>query len=159
MNSSFFNLVPILGIGALTGICSGLFGVGGGIVLVPILILFYKYTPQAASGTSLVALLLPVGLLGVIEYYKSGKITSDNIRFGLLVAVGLFFGTFVGARIAAHLPSGIMQRVFAAFLVLIAVRLWFAAAEGVAVKEPEDRPLRLKLRPSPFDGDYAFFTL
>lgn len=131
MNEAPTNIVSILFmlvIGLLTGVFSGIFGVGGGVILVPILVLLFKYAPQTASGTSLVALLLPVGLLGVLEYYKVGKIGPTHIYAGLIIAVGLFFGTYFGAKFAAHLPTEILQKCFAVFLIFIAIRLWFTAS-------------------------------
>lgn len=120
--------IPLMiSIGLVTGVFAGVFGVGGGVVLIPILVLGLKYTQQAASGTSLVALLLPVGLLGVIEYYKAGRLTGDQIRLGLFISLGLFFGTYLGARIGAALPAQTLQKAFAIFMVIIAVRLWFTA--------------------------------
>jgi uncharacterized membrane protein YfcA len=126
--SNLSSIVLMFLVGLLTGVFSGVFGVGGGVILVPILVLIFKYAPQTASGTSLVALLLPVGLLGVIEYYKVGKIGPPHIYSGLVIAVGLFFGTFFGARFAAHLPLAILQKCFAVFLIFIAIRLWFTAS-------------------------------
>lgn len=123
---TFGSIILMLAVGALTGVFSGIFGVGGGVILVPILILVFKYGPQTASGMSLVALLLPVGLLGVLEYFKAGRISGADIRIGLIIAIGLFFGTFLGAKVSASLPSAVLQKVFAVFLVLIAARLWTA---------------------------------
>ena len=112
-------------VGLVTGVFAGVFGVGGGVILVPILVLLFKYSQQAASGTSLVALLLPVGLLGVLEYHKTGRLSGGQIKLGLFIAVGLFFGTYFGARIGAALPTQILQKSFSVFLILIAVRLWW----------------------------------
>src|SRR5688572_2090931 len=75
-------LLIVIGIGA--GILAGFFGVGGGIIIIPALIFGLGYTQHMASGTSLVALLLPVGLLGVLEYYRAGKIGPENIKAGLI---------------------------------------------------------------------------
>ncbi len=82
--------IGLFSLGIVAGILSGMFGVGGGIVIVPALVVFFGMTQQSAGGTSLVALLLPVGLLGVIEYYHSGKISMEKILIGLIIAAGLF---------------------------------------------------------------------
>ncbi|NDF15177.1 sulfite exporter TauE/SafE family protein [bacterium] len=111
-------------LGTLAGILSGLFGIGGGIVLVPSLVFFLKYEPQAAIGTSLTAMLLPVGALGVWQYYQTGKITFEHLRAGGLIALGLFIGAWLGARIAGSLPVATLQRGFAILLVIAAMRLW-----------------------------------
>ncbi len=120
-----FDIIKMLVIGIVTGIFSGIFGVGGGIILIPILIFFFKYPAHTASGTSLVALLLPVGLLGVLEYYRAGRIGSEQIRVGLTISVGLFFGTYLGARATNHLSTQNLQKAFAIFLAIVAIRIWF----------------------------------
>src|SRR5207244_5212491 len=84
-------------IGLVGGVVSGLFGVGGAIVIVPALVLLVKLPPHTASGTSLAALLLPVGLLGAVEYYRRGQ---GNIPYAAIVAAGLFVGAFIGAALA-----------------------------------------------------------
>jgi uncharacterized membrane protein YfcA len=110
-------------IGLAAGVLSGLFGIGGGVVIVPALLFFAAMTPLAATGTSLGALLLPVGALGAWTYYRAGNL---DIRASALIAVGLFFGAYFGARLAQELTPVQLKRAFAIFLVLIAVRIWTA---------------------------------
>lgn len=110
-----------LGIGLAAGVLSGLFGIGGGIVIVPMLILLARMAPATATGTSLGALLLPVGALGAYQYYRTGHI---DIKVSLLVALGLFIGAYFGAKLAVGLDPVMMKRGFALFLVMVAVRLW-----------------------------------
>lgn len=119
------SFLPFLLIGAAAGIASGLFGIGGGIIIVPALVLLFGFTQQAASGTSLVAFLLPVGILGVWQYYRSGLIGAEHLRFGLLIAAGIFVGTFFGARLAGMLSPEVGRKVFAVFLLLVSAKLWF----------------------------------
>lgn len=114
--------------GLLAGVLSGIFGIGGGVVIIPILVLLLKFKQSTASGTSLVALLLPVGLLGVIQYTKAGKISSEHIRYGLLIASGLFVGTYFGALIAAQLPEILLRRGFALLLIGVAIRMWLTTS-------------------------------
>jgi uncharacterized membrane protein YfcA len=111
-------------IGLAAGILSGLFGVGGGILIVPALIMIANLPTKAALGTSLGALLLPVGLLGAYTYYQHGHL---NVQAALLISVGLFFGAWLGAQLAQTIPSLTLQRMFAVFIVLAAVRLWLKA--------------------------------
>jgi uncharacterized membrane protein YfcA len=113
-------LFILIGVGA--GILSGLFGIGGGVVIVPALILLARLNPITATGTSLGALLLPVGALGAMEYYRRGDL---QITTSLLIAIGLFFGAWVGAKLAHNLTPDQLRRAFAVFLVLIAARMWF----------------------------------
>ena len=112
-------LYIIIGVGA--GVLSGLFGIGGGVVIVPALLYFARMSQVTATGTSLGALLLPVGALGAYEYYRTGHL---DVKAALVIAIGLFFGAFFGARLAQVLTAVVLRRAFAAFLVLVAIRVW-----------------------------------
>jgi uncharacterized membrane protein YfcA len=113
-----------LAIGLAAGILSGLFGIGGGILIVPALVFLAKFPTKLALGTSLGALLLPVGLLGAYTYYQNGNV---DIRASLLIALGLFVGAWGGAKVAQELSAGTLQRMFAVFIVIMAIRLWMKA--------------------------------
>lgn len=117
-------MILFIAIGLAAGVLAGLFGIGGGVVIGPALILLAKYPPQLATGTSLGALLLPVGALGAWEYYRRGNL---NITTSLWIAVGLLFGAWVGAKLAQSLSGPQLQKAFAIFLVLIAIRVWIKA--------------------------------
>ena len=117
-------LFVYLAIGLGAGLLSGLFGIGGGIVIVPALLFFAKLDQQTATGTSLGALLLPVGALGAWQYYKAGHI---NLQASLLVALGLFVGAYFGARAGLTLSPTTVKRSFAVFLLLVAGRIWLTA--------------------------------
>ena len=118
-------LIGLLAVGVAAGLLSGLFGVGGGIIIVPALALLFGMTQQSAIATSLMALLLPVGLLGVMEYYRAVKISGENIWIGLVIAAGLFGGAYFGAKIATHLSGEILRKAFAVFMGIVAFHLWF----------------------------------
>ena len=107
-------------IGLAGGVLSGLFGIGGGLVIVPGLILLLGMNAKQAAGTSLGALLLPVGILGAIEYWRAGYV---DVRLAVLLAVGILIGAFIGARLAIGLPNELIQRVFGVLLVLVGLRL------------------------------------
>src|SRR5712691_8558629 len=96
-------------IGLVGGVVSGLFGVGGAIVIVPGLVLLVKMPQHTANGTSLAALLLPVGVLGAIEYYRRGQV---NIPYAVIIAAGLFIGAFVGAHLAGGVSDVTLRRAF-----------------------------------------------
>jgi uncharacterized membrane protein YfcA len=113
-----------ISIGLAAGLLSGLFGIGGGIIIVPLLLLVTKMEPTTATGTSLMALLLPVGGLALWEYYKNGHV---NVVGGLLIALGLFIGAYFGAKVGLSLNPTTTKRVFAVFLVLVSARIWFTA--------------------------------
>ncbi|HVH67682.1 MAG TPA: sulfite exporter TauE/SafE family protein [Gemmatimonadales bacterium] len=107
-------------IGLVAGVVSGLFGIGGAVVIIPGLVLLVKLSQHTASGTSLAALLLPVGFLGAIEYYRRGQV---NVPYAAIIAGGLFVGAFVGAHLAGSLSDTMLRRAFGAFLLLVAGKL------------------------------------
>ena len=110
--------VAIVGLAA--GVLSGLFGVGGGVIIVPALVVFLGFTAQQAAGTSLAALLLPVGLFGALQYWQAGQI---NVLHAALLSLGLLFGAFLGARLGLALPGESIQRAFGILLVLFGLRM------------------------------------
>jgi len=116
------NISIAIAIGFAAGILSGLFGVGGGMIIIPALVYILRFNQHLAQGTSLVALLLPVGLLAVIRYYKSG---NTDIKTGLLIGLGLFFGAFVGSIFANSLSDDYMRRAFAVFVIIVGVKMFF----------------------------------
>jgi hypothetical protein len=118
-------IVSLIAIGLGAGVLAGLFGIGGGIVIVPALVFLLGMSQHTATGTSLVALLLPVGILGVWNYYQSGSITSEHIKFGLIVAAGLLVGTFFGSKIALDLSKETLQKAFAVFLIILSIYILF----------------------------------
>ncbi len=113
-----------LAIGLAAGLLSGLFGIGGGVLIVPALLLVGRMQPAMATGTSLGALLLPVGALGAWEYYRHGHV---NVRAALLVALGLLIGAYFGARFAQGVDPATAKRAFAVFLLVVSVRIWMSA--------------------------------
>jgi uncharacterized membrane protein YfcA len=114
-------MLLFLAIGLGAGVLSGLFGIGGGLVIVPALAFVAGMPILTATGTSLGALLLPVGLLGALEYHRNGNL---NLKASLLIALGLFLGAYFGARLAHLLTPMQLKRAFAVFLVLVAARMW-----------------------------------
>lgn len=109
----------LLGVGLFAGIMSGMFGIGGGIVIVPILAMLLHFDTKEAAGTSLGALLLPVGLPGVLRYASEGVL---DWRAAALVAAGLVAGSIIGANVALSLPAERVKRLYGVFLLLVALR-------------------------------------
>ncbi len=110
--------------GLAAGVLSGMFGVGGGIIIVPVLVLIMGFSQHTANATSLIALLFPVGLLGVLEYYRGGKIAPEHILFGVIIALGLVGGALLGAKIAISLTNEALRKIFAVFTGIVAIRMW-----------------------------------
>ncbi|HXN22694.1 MAG TPA: sulfite exporter TauE/SafE family protein [Candidatus Dormibacteraeota bacterium] len=103
----------------MVGVMAGLFGVGGGVLLVPLLVLIFNFDQHRAQGTSLVALVPPTGVLAFAEYYRAGQV---NLLDGFLIMPGIFLGALAGSQLAQNFSGARMRRVFATFLFLIG--LW-----------------------------------
>ncbi|MDX2139978.1 MAG: sulfite exporter TauE/SafE family protein [Chloroflexota bacterium] len=112
----------LLILGIVAGVASGMFGIGGGLIIVPALVSLMGFEQKAATGTSLAVLLLPVSLGAVWRYYEANLL---DIGVAALVALGLIGGAFAGARIALSLPSVTIRRLYGLFLFAIAVRFIF----------------------------------
>jgi len=113
-------ILILIGIGA--GVLSGLVGVGGGIIIVPALVFFLGFSQKMAQGTSLGILLLPVGILGVLQFYKQGYI---NLNVVWIISAAFLFGSYFGSRIALSLPQDTVKKIFAVMMILIAAKLLF----------------------------------
>ena len=120
MDTQTFLILICVGIAA--GILSGMVGVGGGIIIVPALIYFLGFSQMNAQGTSLALIMLPVGFLGVIQYYKMGHI---NYNIVMILAVGFIAGSFFGSKFALSLPQDTMKKTFAILMIIIAVKMLF----------------------------------
>ncbi len=111
-----------LAIGLLAGLLSGLLGIAGGVLMTPLLVVLLHLDQKTAQGTSLAVLLPPTGLLAFLEYYRHGW---TNLHLGAAMAVGLALGAYAGAHLVPLVPADALRKAFAAFLVLIAIRVWF----------------------------------
>ncbi len=116
------HLLAGLGTGVCGGILSGLFGVGGGIVMVPLLGLALNLDQHRAQGATLAAMLLPTGLPAVIQYWRRGIRTSLPLVGVLILA--FLFGVYGGAVVANLIPSALLKWCYASFLLFIAIRTW-----------------------------------
>ncbi|MBI3279327.1 MAG: sulfite exporter TauE/SafE family protein [Acidobacteria bacterium] len=114
--------VWLLALGLIAGVASGMFGIGGGVVIVPILITVLDWSPVRAIGTSLAALVPPVTILAAIEHYRAGNV---YLKGAVLIGLGVFIGGLLGAKILIGLPPHVVRRVYAAFLLLMGLRLLF----------------------------------
>lgn len=122
----------LLGIAA--GILSGLFGIGGGIVMVPALIFLFGMGILDANATSLSAMLLPVGILGVWQYYKAGLV---HLKQALWISVGLLAGSFVGGELAININEAILTSLYTLVLVYVALS-YFDIGSFIRKKKPVD---------------------
>jgi uncharacterized protein len=108
----------IFAIACVCGVASGMFGIGGGVLLVPLLGLLFEFSQHRAQGTSLVALIPPTGVLALMAYAKEGFVSW---RTGLLLIPGVFLGGIVGGILAKKINPRRMRQVFAGILVLLGV--------------------------------------
>lgn len=116
----------MLVIGLFSGIASGMFGIGGGVIIVPALIYLAKFSQHAAIGTSLAILLPPVGLLAVLEYYRHGNV---DLKAALIVAIAFMAGGWIGANLANHISGHLLKLLFGIFVVGIGGYLVFDAVK------------------------------
>ncbi|OIR01161.1 sulfite exporter TauE/SafE [mine drainage metagenome] len=135
MNLTIMMVVVLLLIGLFSGALSGMIGVGGGIVIVPALVFFLAFSQKEAQGTSLGILLLPVGILGVIQYYKQGQI---DLRVVLIVSLAFLAGNYFGSKLALSLPDKTLKKIFAIILLIMAVKIFFFDSNK---KEPVHTPI------------------
>jgi uncharacterized membrane protein YfcA len=108
--------------GLLVGVLSGMLGIGGAVLLVPVLVLGFGFTQGRAQGTTLGALVPPIGIFAAMQYYRSGML---DVRVAGLIAVGFVFGAFGGAALVPHIPQVWLKRIFASVLVYVAAQLVF----------------------------------
>ncbi len=114
----------LLLVGVVVGMFSGVVGIGGGVLFVPALILLLGIDQHKAQGTSLGALLAPVGIFAFWEYYRKG---NADLRVGLLLAAGFLVGGYFGAVAAQYIPEVWLRRIFAVVLVGIGGHMWFSS--------------------------------
>ena len=107
-------------IGLIGGIASGAFGIGGGAIMVPMLVLWYGLTQHQAQGTILAVLLMPVSILSVWRYYQAGNV---KVQVALLIACGFVFGALVGAHLVHGVSDANLKRGFGVLLVIIGLRM------------------------------------
>jgi len=114
------SIVLFVAIGLAAGLLSGVFGIGGGVVIVPALIYLAGFTQHGATGTSLAVLLPPIGFAAMWEYYRHGDV---NVRAAMIIAGAVFVGGWVGARIANRMSGPYLRLAFGLFVVVLGVSL------------------------------------
>ena len=111
-------LYVALGLGA--GVCAGIFGIGGGTILIPALVYLFGLTQHQAQGTTLAIMVPPIGLLAALRYYYSGNVKLNMAGF---VCLGFFIGGLMGAHLVQNVPEPLLKRLFGVFLLAISVRM------------------------------------
>jgi uncharacterized protein len=113
-------ILIIIMVGVAAGMLSGLVGVGGGIIIVPSLVYFIGFGQKTAQGTSLAMIMLPVGILAVMQYYKQGHVDFKIVG---LLAIGFLAGSFFGSKIALSISQETLKKIFAVLMIVIALKM------------------------------------
>ena len=116
------NITILLVIGLAAGILSGMFGIGGGIIVVPALIYFLGMSQHTAQGTTLAMLLPPIGILAALAYYRQGHV---NLLAAGLLCLGFILGGLLGANICLNISGEIVRKMFGIALLLISLHMIF----------------------------------
>ena len=115
-------ILILLIIGLLAGFSSGMVGIGGGIIIVPALVFFLGLTQHQAQGVSIGMLLLPVGFLAAINYYKAGNLDFSK---SLIIGASFVVGAYLGSKVSLSIDGAIMKRIFGVIILLISLKLIF----------------------------------
>ena len=123
VNMSFITIILLIIIGLLAGFLSGLLGVGGGILMIPLMIIFLGFSQHQAQGTALFAMLPPIGILATINYYKEGFIHCGH---AVVIALAFVGGGYFGSKLSLSFSPEIIRRVFGFVMLIGAIKLIFS---------------------------------
>jgi uncharacterized membrane protein YfcA len=112
--------IAVACIGIFAGFAGGALGIGGGVVMIPALVFFLGFPQHLAQGTTTAAMVLPIGILAAYVYYEKGFV---NFPIALVMAGGFLIGGYFGGKIAVQLDPAILKKVFAVFLIILAVKM------------------------------------
>ena len=123
MKMSVYTFFILVMIGLAAGVLGGMFGLGGGIIMIPALVYLLGMSQHGAQGTSVAIMLPPIGIMAAYNYYKAGEI---NIKYALIIAGAFIIGGYFGSQIALQLPTNILKKIFAVVMIIFAVRMFFS---------------------------------
>ncbi len=110
----------LIAVGLLAGFVGGSLGIGGGIIIVPALVFLMGFSQHQAQGTYLAVLLFPIGILGVINYYKSGYV---NFKFAVILIAAFLLGSYLGSYLAVRIPDEILRKIFGVFMLVVSIKM------------------------------------
>lgn len=119
-NMTLTTLFILLSVGLLAGFLSGMVGIGGGIIIVPVLVYFLGFSQHQAQGTTLFMFLLPIGILGVINYHKEGYV---DYKTALIICSTFIFGSYFGSKLSISLDQKMVKQLFGAIIVLLGIKM------------------------------------
>jgi uncharacterized membrane protein YfcA len=118
-------VVSLIVIGLLGGMLSGMFGIGGGVIMVPLMVFLLSFTQHQAQGTSLAVLSFPVAFVAAYNYYKSGENVVDW-KFAIIIAVSFIVGGYLGSKLAITINQATLKKLFSLLLLVAAIKLFFS---------------------------------
>ncbi len=119
---SVYTIIGLIAVGILVGFFSSMVGIGGGLILVPILIAFYGFNQHTAQGTTLALLSLPVAAVGAFNYYKNGHV---DWKVAIILAIGFVIGGYFGSNLAVNISGSILKKFFAVVMLVMATKYLF----------------------------------
>ena len=122
MQMDLARMAGLAALGIVAGTASGLLGIGGAILIIPALVMFFGVGQDTAQGTTLFLMVFPIGILAVMEYYKAGKV---DMGAGLVIALFFVVGGWIGSKFALGMDGAMLRKLFAGFLVLVAAKMFF----------------------------------
>lgn len=115
-------LYVLLALGLVAGFLSGLIGIGGGIIIVPVLVYMLHMDQKMAQGTTLFMFMLPIGILGVYNYYQAGQV---DFKSALIISITFILGSYLGSKTALTIDTKIVKQIFAVAIILVGIKmLW-----------------------------------
>lgn len=117
---SIQEVLILLGIGLLAGFLSGLIGIGGGIVIVPVLVYFFAMSQKTAQGTTLFMFLLPIGILGVFNYHKAGHV---DYKTAVIMGITFVLGSYFGSKTAIGMDTRLVKQIFGVAIIIIGIKM------------------------------------
>lgn len=121
---NFTIIASLIIIGLLSGLLSGFLGVGGGVIMVPLMLILLGFNQHEAQGTSLAVLAVPVTFIAAYTYHVSGS--PLNWRYAGVIALFFIVGGFLGSKFAVSVPQNILKKIFAFILLVVAVKMFFS---------------------------------
>lgn len=118
----FTIIVILLSIGLAAGFLSGLVGIGGGIIIVPVLVYFLGFSQHQAQGTTLFMFLLPIGIFGVLNYHKQGYV---DYKTALIICSTFIFGSYFGSKFAISIDQKTIKQIFGVIIILLGCKMLF----------------------------------
>lgn len=115
-------LLILLAVGLAAGFLSGLVGIGGGIIIVPVLVYFLGFTQHQAQGTTLFMFLLPIGILGIMNYHRAGNV---DYKTACIIATTFVFGSYFGSKLAISLDQKAIKQIFGAIMIILGAKMLF----------------------------------